>query len=223
MSDIGQYSEDTLRFLTDEGATYVIRSMRYAGENEVRYIRDYWQQFENAIKSPNGVNDEGKNYSEYIDLDSVCRQFLQFELYGEISLKASIYFYKDADANGDGKIHAVYPWDVEHSMCQEGFGIYGENAEQNMHHWENIKNRAELKNTMWQIWSNEMKPIIVDFFGTPLKNGDSDAARLFKKYSDDFKINNYRWQEDDAEVKYEEIKSFMTNRVKYMDDTFTVY
>lgn len=215
-----QYPDYAARFVTDSGATYVIRSMRYAGEKQVGYIHNFWQEFENAIKSPDGINENGYHYSEYIDVHSLCKQFLQFEMYGEISLKASIYFYKDSDSKSDGKIYASYPWDVEHSMYQTGYGILGDSAEHNLPYWEDIKRRPELRDTMSEIWQNEMRNVVVDFFDG--QKEIPEATQLYELYKEDLKINNARWSEDDAERKYEEIVSFMSERVNYMDELFGV-
>ena len=58
----------------------------------------------------------GKHFTEYIDLTSFANQWMIYELNMEISVNSSVYFYKDTDAHGDGKLHASWPWDMEHSI-----------------------------------------------------------------------------------------------------------
>ena len=48
----------------------------------------------------------GKHFTEYIDLTSFANQWMIYELNMEISVNSSVYFYKDTDAHGDGKLHA---------------------------------------------------------------------------------------------------------------------
>lgn len=58
----------------------------------------------------------GKHFTEYIDLTSFANQWMIYELNMEISVNSSVYFYKDTDAHGDGKLHVSWPWDMEHSI-----------------------------------------------------------------------------------------------------------
>lgn len=66
------------------------------------------------------ATDKGKYYTDYIDLESFADQWLFYELNEENSVNSSVYYYKDSDICGDGKLHASWPWDMEHSLAREG-------------------------------------------------------------------------------------------------------
>lgn len=72
--------------------------------------------FEDALYAADGYNEKGKYYTEYMDITSFADQWLFYELNTEISMSSSIYYYKQSEVDGDGLLHACYPWDMEHAL-----------------------------------------------------------------------------------------------------------
>lgn len=101
-------------FVTEQGDYYVIQNPRYATEQQITYVADLFQEFQDAAEQADGVHPEtGKRYSEYIDMES----FIQKYLVEEISKNydggvTSSFFYMPEDAVGQ-IIYAGPIWDYD--------------------------------------------------------------------------------------------------------------
>lgn len=101
-------------FVTDQGDCYTLQSPLYASEEQVNYIADLMQEFQDAIEEKDGIHPlTGKHYSEYIDVDS----FIQKYLVEEVSKNydggvTSSFFYKPQDSVSE-KIFAGPVWDYD--------------------------------------------------------------------------------------------------------------
>lgn len=104
-------------FKTRQGVAFNVKSPEWCGEAAMRYISEYYQDFEDAVYATDktgaytGYNaSTGKYFYDYVDMDSLVKIFLLQELAlncdGFIS---SVYFYKDAD----GKMFAGPIWDQD--------------------------------------------------------------------------------------------------------------
>lgn len=112
-----RYHEEKSGFITDQGDVYALQSPKYATREQVNYIADYMQEFQDALWEEDGVNKEkGKHYSEYIDMDSFVKKYLIEEITrnydGGVT---SSFFYKASDAEG-GKLYAGPVWDYDVSF-----------------------------------------------------------------------------------------------------------
>lgn len=109
-----RYVGEISGFVTDQGDHYVLQSPRYATEEQVNYIADLFQAFQDAVEQPDGINPRtGKHYSDYIDMSS----FIQKYLVEEVSKNydggvTSSFFYKPDDAVSQ-KIYAGPIWDYD--------------------------------------------------------------------------------------------------------------
>ncbi len=109
-----RYGEEKSGFITKQEDYYLLKTPKYATENQVNYIADYMQEFQDAVQASDGVNKEtGKHYSEYIDVDSFVGKYLTEEISrnydGGVT---SSYFYKKPDGEG-GKLYAGPVWDFD--------------------------------------------------------------------------------------------------------------
>lgn len=101
-------------FVTEQGDCYTLQSPLYASKEQVDYIADLMQEFQDAIEEPGGIHPlTGRHYSEYIDMDS----FIQKYLVEEISKNydggvTSSFFYKPQDSVST-KIFAGPVWDYD--------------------------------------------------------------------------------------------------------------
>lgn len=96
---------------------------------QTAYIRNYINEFQDALWAPSHTNDLGKHYSQYIDMTS----FADFLIMNEISknsdgYKLSSYIHKDKTSNG-GLIKAGPIWDFDQS--------YGKSLVCSCHDYEN--------------------------------------------------------------------------------------
>ena len=98
-------------FYTKQGSGFNVKSPEFAGKEAMKYISEYYQEFEDAVYSDNGYNAEtGKYYYDYCDADSLVKVYLLQKLgYNVDGFKSSFYFYKDKD----DKMYAGPVWDQE--------------------------------------------------------------------------------------------------------------
>ncbi len=112
----GRYKTDKTQsgFVSTRGQAVKLRSPEYATQKQTRYIKGFFQDFEDAVYSTSGYNSKGKHYSEYIDVDSLLKTYLINEISENVdSTQASFFFWKDSDLTGDGKFHFSPVWDYD--------------------------------------------------------------------------------------------------------------
>ena len=100
-------------FVTNYGQVITISNPQYASKAQVEYIRNYYQEFEDAVLSGDGYNSLGKHYSEYIDMESMAKMYLLQEFVQNLDAGlTSAFLYKDVN----GKLAMCSPWDFDHSL-----------------------------------------------------------------------------------------------------------
>lgn len=107
-------------FMTKQGVGFNVKSPEWASEAAVRYISEYYQEFEDAVFAVDGDgNHTGYNsktdkyYSDYVDVDSLVKIFLIQELgLNPDGFISSLYFYKDVN----GKLIAGPVWDQDMTL-----------------------------------------------------------------------------------------------------------
>ena len=104
-------------FYTKQGGGFNVKSPEFAGLEAMKYISEYYQEFEDAVFAQDGEGnytgynaETGKYYYEYCDIDSLVKTFLiqELSLNGDGFLK-SFYFYKDQDSI----MYAGPVWDMD--------------------------------------------------------------------------------------------------------------
>ena len=110
LEKVYRYFEEDAGFVSGRGQAIVLKSPESASQAEVEFIRDYYQQFEDALYSSTGYNAEGKHYTDYIDVDSIARMYVAEEFAQNFDgCSSSFYLYKDVD----GKLAAGPAWDFD--------------------------------------------------------------------------------------------------------------
>lgn len=107
-------------FYTKQGGGFNVKSPEFADEKAMKYISEYYQEFEDAVYAQDqngnytGYNEKtGKRYDEYCDVESLVKVFLLQELaLNPDGFLSSFYFYKDAD----GIMYAGPIWDQEMAL-----------------------------------------------------------------------------------------------------------
>ena len=119
LEKIYRYPPEVSGFITSRSQAVVVKEPEYASKEQVEYIRDYYQQYENAVYSFTGYNDLGKYYTEYVDVESIARMYIAEEFAANFDgCSSSFFLYKDVD----GKIMAGPAWDFDLSF-QQSHGI----------------------------------------------------------------------------------------------------
>lgn len=214
--DRADYGPEDSRFTTiGKTNKVVLKKAQYSSKEQVNYIADYWQDFENALYSEDGNNDKGKHYTEYIDVESFAMQWLMYELSMEDSLLSSVYYYKESDISGDGVLHACYPWDLERSFVNfdeiENFS----NVNTRGQYWASFYQHKDFREILAHVWKERFIPAI-DYMTseTPLENDLGIRNLRWHLYQIDSVnfLENSRWVLSDMELKCEQIRAFMLIR-----------
>lgn len=107
-------------FKTKQGVAFNVKSPEWASDAAMKYISEYYQEFEDAVYATDekgsytGYNFEtGKYFYDYVDMDSLVKVFLIQELgLNPDGFISSLYFYKDVD----GKMYAGPIWDQDMTL-----------------------------------------------------------------------------------------------------------
>ena len=110
---------DECYFKTDGGNYYVIKSPDVCSQAQMEYISGFFSEMEEAFTNASGYNSKGKHYSEYMDIDSFAYAYIMCEFGRTYDAGSnSVYFYKDADKNGEvSKIVKGPLWDCDNSLA----------------------------------------------------------------------------------------------------------
>ena len=116
--DNNYWSGELCYFITENGSHYVVKSPEYVSQEQMVYIATLFGEMEEAIMSPTGYNRLGKHYSEYADVDSLVYAYIVAEFSRNYDAgSSSMYFYKDADKNGEfSKIVKGPLWDCDNTL-----------------------------------------------------------------------------------------------------------
>lgn len=98
---IYRYPNEQSGFVTNRGQAVVTKNPEYLTKETGLFISNFYQEFEDAVFSPEGYNAEtGKYYYDYCDLDSLVQIYLINEYTKNYdSYRSSTYFYMPADEN----------------------------------------------------------------------------------------------------------------------------
>ncbi len=219
--DERDYDPDEARFISDHNLSIVLRSMPYASQKQVDYIADYWQDFEDALYSDDGYNEKGGYYTDYIDLESFADQWIFMELNSENSVSSSVYFYKDSDERGDGKLHAVYLWDMEHSLSRAGASRtswFGTKYNDPDNYWSHFYVHADFAEMVEKEWTEKFLPAIQSFLR---ENGMLNQYETI--YRQDDELNHSLWDRSDMEEKTEKIRYIYSERSDFLTKVFAIW
>ncbi len=116
--DNNYWSGELCYFITENGSHYVVKSPEYASKEQMEYIATLFGDMEEAIMSSDGYNRHGKHYGEYADINSLVYAYIIAEFSRNYDAgSSSMYFYKDADKNGEySKIVKGPLWDCDNTL-----------------------------------------------------------------------------------------------------------
>lgn len=221
-------------FKTRQGVAFNVKSPEWCGEEAMRYISEYYQDFEDAVYATDktgaytGYNaSTGKYFYDYVDMDSLVKVFLLQELSlncdGFIS---SVYFYKDAD----GKMFAGPIWDQDMTF---GVGWTKTNAADIEDYHYLAKALIQIpafKTAVAEYYSSTFAPAVREWLGN---NGTiahqynllKDSAAMNYKLWDfirigDPKADGHIWQGASYESVVADMTSWIDARLSVMDKRF---
>ncbi|MBQ5560812.1 MAG: CotH kinase family protein [Lachnospiraceae bacterium] len=201
-------------FITRNGTDVIVDAPKNATLEQTQYISDIFQNIEDNL--------ENKNIGTMIDLESWSIYYLLQE--GVANTEAvSFFYYKKED---DDLIYAGPVWDYDLSLGA-AFGTDGVNANVffvNKWGWYE-------KLYLNDVFFNKMKDNYIKKFRAKYKEVIEQKIEEYEKELDDaFEINQLRWNDvskfqwtkhfDNKYQYWNDIKSFMTKRLEFMDDVW---
>lgn len=236
MSD--RYGLEASGFMTSRMQPVVFNSPKYASYEQVSYIANRYQDFEDAIFSEDGYSPyTGVHFSEYIDMDSFARKYLLEELTKNLDSAFTSQFIYKPDDSVSTKFFAGPAWDYDKSIAASGItengidlhdpnGLYAATQTKDSDIWYALYNQEEFRKLAIQIYQEEMEPL-----------ARAIARSRIEKYTEymlDSAINNaIRWQVFSEEVTLEgkelryrektaELSDFLNARLDFLNQEWSV-
>jgi hypothetical protein len=200
-------------FKTKKGMYINVKSPSHPSYEQVQYIAEYIQNFENALFSNTGYNSLGKHYTEYIDVQSYAMQALTYSfcLNWEI-YRTSTYMYKDADSVSE-KVTFGPVWDFESgpSIFEEDKTVFGTtfayNERQQYIWYEQFWQKAEFMEYITGM-NEEMKSVV------DILVGEAEGTRIF---SLSYMLDYIQSSQEMNWIRWSQTSSF-TRAAKKMND-----
>ncbi|MBD5471007.1 MAG: hypothetical protein HDR19_07825 [Lachnospiraceae bacterium] len=234
-----RYGLEASGFLTSRMQPVVFASPKYASYDQVSYVANRYQDFEDAMFSEDGYSPyTGAYYSDYIDMQSFARKYLLEELVKNLDASfTSQYIYKPADAVST-KFFAGPAWDYDKSIAASGItddgidlhdaeGLYAALQRKDSDIWYALYQHEDFRTLAAQIFFDELAPQMREEFDE-MVDGYShyiEASNVcnivrwntFSQYSEfDEKMDCYA-------DKIADIKDFIKKRVDFMENEWKTY
>lgn len=223
--DVADYADNDSRFVSERTLKFTLKRARYSSKEQVDYIADLWQDFENALFAEDGYNDKGQHYSEYIDMESFAMQWLLYELEQEESMSSSIYFYKESDITGDGLLHASYPWDMEHSYVtlDQADKLWIVDTNPFRGYWNALYSHEDFREELSRVWKEKFVPAIEKMIAEESLETESGFRNLSwyqNNMIEAHMVENSRWEDIYLWNRCGEIKEFLNLRLNALSAIF---
>lgn len=109
-----RFETEDCGFITSQEDCYTLQSPAYASEDQVNYIADLMQAFQDAVAEPDGIHPvTGRHYTEYIDLNSFVQKYLVEEISKNYDGGVTSSFFYKPDDTVSSKIFAGPIWDYD--------------------------------------------------------------------------------------------------------------
>jgi len=228
-----EYWENPSGFVTNGDEHFVIKSPKYCSVEQVGYLKNYMNEAEEAVLSPEGIcKATGKSYEEYIDVDSFVKKYMVEEITknydGGVS---SMYFYKDSD-RVDVRIKAAPIWDADMSLgcylewmeeiSEEPEGLTKLSLHPHASHWyEALYEKEDYYQKILKYYHSYAVPYLDELVESGLeayKEGLAASAAM----------NDIRWQRDldnnmyyeDRDTEFEQLEEYITDRKNFLDSVW---
>jgi hypothetical protein len=243
-SKLHRYADCISGFIPKYGYPMEIKAPEFATQEQVDYISNYMDEMLEAIRAEDGINPKtGKQYGEYLDINSYIKYYLCSELfYNYDAVFASFIMYKDKR----GKMFCGPMWDNDISLntktrfdAANGYNsLFVREAREkdgSLMIFGQLYKHPEYKQELVKIFNQKFLPIIKTYTeGNTLDSIHSLIAEDLR-YNDLCWPNAYYWTykslngntvwNDNAQKEYSEIekrgdywnvKTFLQKRIDFM-------
>lgn len=234
--DLGErYLEEDSGFTTKLNQAVVIKSPQYASREQLNYIAERYQEFEDAVTVYEGINEETKKpYYDYIDLNSYAKAYLIEEITKNIDAAiSSRYFYKYPDSYST-KFYAGPIWDYDFALGNYGevmsggtqpeemepAGLYAMEDDGCFNVWYALYYRPEFQETFKKEYWDTFRKNALD----GAKNRIPQMTEYIVKSElmdrmrwHDETYDNYANIEEEYKSAIENLQNFIVDRINFLD------
>lgn len=228
------YIDEVNGFKTRKGKGFNIKSPEWLSEEGMKYISEYYQEFEDAVYATDedgnytGYNETtGKYFYEYVDIDSLVRMVMLHSI-GENSdgFISSVYFNKDSN----DIMHIGPVWDQDMTFGT-GWAQYNpSNAESYKRRYlvEALIQIPLFKEKLSNYYNTTAKSIIQEtyeaggiideHYNTLSKNAEMNYALWPYVRVGKPTVTGHIWKDANYNAVINDLKSWIENRVEYLDE-----
>lgn len=214
------YYDEISKFTTNNEMKLMLKSPENLASNSdmMNWLKDYIQDMEDAIYSPNRYNSDGKTYSDYMDTESFVDFWMVNQVFKNVELLfKSCYMYKDVGE----KLYFGPIWDMDWSsgnhvnLGGDGgkYNTWWHSESQDREYWYRaLYNDPNFILMLWERWQN---------IGDELDEMMASLDKLSVEIKASADLDNSRWWYDrsyDDEINM--LKHWLENRRKWMNEQF---
>ncbi len=207
--------EEMSYFVSDSGQYVVSKEPEYLSKEAIDYISELYQKFEDSVFNGGKHPKTNKDYTEFIDLDTIVKYYLHLEFICDIdAFWSSTFFFKTKD---EYKLYAAPVWDCDNtfnkSLGLENYDFLICATRSLPNKLLNIKSfREEVKN----YYAEELAPIIEN----NILNSSNKNIKSIDEYKEMLKhshaMDKVLWNTDDFESSVKDLKDFIYNRNEFL-------
>jgi len=228
------YLDEVNGFKTAQGKAFNVKSPEWASDAAMKYISEYYQEFEDAVYATDttgkytGYNSTtGKYFYEYVDMDSLVKVFLLQELgLNPDGFISSLYFYKDVD----GKLYAGPIWDQDMTLGTGWSGQISSNGISYRYLAEALIKISAFEERVIEYFNTEFAPMIRAALD---ENGTVDG--YYALLADNAELNyllwpyirvgdpanaNHVWPDATYDIVVADMESWLGARLEKLESTF---
>lgn len=186
------------------------KNPKYASYSEVSYMKNFYQEIEEALYSEDGYNSLGKHWSEYFDLESIAKMYLLEAFVADVDAGASSQFF--VKKAGEDRLIAVAPWDFDYSMesaCEEDCFAYEQDGFpqnlQNLKFFDLLWQHQDFRTLARQTWQENASKFRID----------SQIDNLISEISRSAALNDLRWMKTESENKNTNLDAIEEEYINY--------
>lgn len=218
----GRYEgEETTGFRTRQDWSLVIKEPSYASREQVAYIREKFQQAENAIYADDWIDPEsGQTLGELVDMESFVHKYLIDEICMNTDPWTSQFLYKD---KGDDRFFFGPVWDYDMAFGHYDTGFSPEEFYGNWHIWYGeVYENPEFYELVREKYADEYLPVLKELTETKLLEWEeliADSARMnFTRWDIEeiYGRNSVVRTGDSFEECVEALRSFIEERTAFL-------
>lgn len=228
------YIDEVNGFKTRQGVAFNLKSPEWLSREAVKYISEYYQEFEDAVYAVNSNGDytgynetTGKYFYDYVDIDSLVKMFIMQEIgLNPDGFKSSLYFNKDSN-----DIMYVGPiWDQDMTLGT-GWSKYIDAGIKDYHYLaEALINIPVFKKKLGEYFKNHATALVE---GALADGGVIDSH--YKKLSANAQLNytlwpyvrvgnptnsNHLWSNATYDLVVDDMKDWLTTRLGVLGERF---